>query len=532
MSWSTEIIWLFFNRGATPALYQSPQLNITENTHMKHTLLNLGLTALLATATYAEVAQPSIFSDHMVLQREHNNPIWGTADAGEVVTVSINGQSHETKADVDGKWRLELDPMPAGGPFEMTVSGENTLTYSDVLVGEVWMCSGQSNMQWSVSNSNNADVEIASANHPEIRLLTIPLVGRQEPQENFNGEWTVCSPESIGNFSAVGYFFGRRLHDALEVPIGLIDNAWGGSSAEAWIPTELLEADEMFVERAKALQAEAEAYTDEIHAEKMAEYKAWIDAGKPGDNRRAPRDPRWNQHRPGNIYNGMLYSTIGYGMRGVIWYQGESNAGRADQYTELMSKVITNWRDVWGQGDFPFYWVQLADFREETDTPQDSGWAYLREAQTDTLDVLENVGQAVIIDVGEGRDIHPRNKQTVANRLARHALAKDYGYDNIASDSPRYSEMSVEDGAIIITFDHIDEGLYSFDTKDVIGFTIAGEDKQFVNAEAKIIGKSQIKVWSDSIESPVAVRYAWANNPVCNLYDRNGLPVTPFRTDR
>jgi len=497
-------------------------------THKWKLLASLSL--LSSASIYAEVSQPSIFSDHMVLQREHNNPIWGQADTGETVTVSINGQSHETKADEAGKWRLELEPMPAGGPYEMIVSGTNTLTYTDVLVGEVWMCSGQSNMQWSVNRSNHADLEIASANHPQIRLLTVPLVGRQEAQDDFEGQWEICSPETIENFSAVGYFFGRRLNDTLGVPIGLIDNAWGGSSAEAWIPTEMLESDPMFADRAKEVQAKAAAYTDEMQNEKIAEFKAWEAAGKPEPRLRWPRDPRYDQHRPGNIYNGMLHPTIGYGMRGVIWYQGESNAGRADQYTELMTKVITNWRDVWGQGDFPFYWVQLADFKNETDTPQSGGWAFLREAQTDTLETLDNVGQAVIIDVGEGRDIHPRDKQTVANRLARHALAKDYGYD-MASESPRYSDMEVKDNAIILTFDHIDEGLYSFDTTEVLGVTIAGEDMQFVNAKAEIIAKDQLKVWSDEIESPVAVRYAWADNPVVNLYDRNGLPVTPFRTD-
>jgi len=485
---------------------------------------------MLTLAAQAEVSQPNIFGDHMVLQREHNNPIWGQADAGETVTVAINGQSHKTTAGEDGKWRLELEPMPAGGPYEMTVSGSNTLTYSDVLVGEVWFCSGQSNMEWNVGNTYNADVELASANNTNIRLITVKKNGTQILQDDFDGEWSVGTAENVKDFSAVGYFFGKRLQETLNVPIGLIDNAWGGSSAEAWIPTEQLESDPLFAERAKEVQAKAAAYTDEEWDAAVKKFKDWEAAGKPDPWMRWPSDPRKNQHRPGNIYNGMVYPLMGYGIRGVIWYQGESNAGRYDQYTELMTKVVTNWRDVWGQGDFPFYWVQLADFRDQTDTPQEGGWAFQREAQTDTLDTLTNSGQAVINDVGEGRDIHPRNKQTVANRLVRHALAKDYGFE-MASDSPRYSGMEVKDGAIEVTFDHIDQGLYAFDTKEVIGVTIAGEDMNFVNAKAEIVNKNTLKVWSDEITEPVAVRYAWANNPVCNLYDRNGLPVTPFRTD-
>lgn len=489
------------------------------------------LAFLTALSAFADVRLPSIFSDHMVLQRGQQNPIWGQAEAGESIQVTINGQTHRTTADASGKWRIELEPMEAGGPYALTVSARNTITFAEVLVGEVWMCSGQSNMQWDLQKTNHAEVEIVSANRPQIRLLTVPHRGTQEPQNDFDGEWVVCTPESIRDFSAVGYLFGRRLQDTLNVPIGLIDNAWGGSSAEAWVPTELLESDPAFAPHAKRVQAEAAAYTGEMHAARMAEYQAWIDAGQPSPWQRRPGDPRSDQHRPGNIYNGMLYPTIGYGMRGVIWYQGESNAGRAEGYTDLMVKVIRNWREVWGQGDFPFYWVQLADFGAETDTPQPGGWAYLREAQTRTLDRLENVGEAVIIDVGEGRDIHPRDKQTVANRLVRHALVKDYGY-TMASESPRYKEMAPQDAAILLTFDHTEEGLYAFEREAIHGFTLAGEDQVFVNAEAKIVGKNQLKVWSEAVPEPVAVRYGWADNPVVNLYDRNGLPVTPFRTDQ
>ena len=490
-------------------------------------ILSFGLSAL-----EADVTLPNIFGDHMVFQREQANPVWGKADSGEQITVSIDGQSHKTKADQNGDWRVKLNAMEASAePKVLQVSGlNNQVSISDVLVGEVWICSGQSNMQWALSNTNHAGVEIAAANHPEIRLISVPQVGTQEAQDNFEGAWSVCSPDSVGNFSAVGYLFGSRLQSALGVPVGLIDNAWGGSAAEAWVPCNVLEADGNYAELLSSWDEKVAAYTDDKHAAKMAEYKAWVAAGKPNPRQRSPRDFRAGQHRPANIFNGVLNPTIGYGIRGVIWYQGESNSGRATQYRALFPLMITTWRDLWQQGDFPFYWVQLADFMEEVPEPRDSAWAELREAQTMTLS-LPNTGQAVIIDAGEGRDIHPRDKTTVANRLVRLALANDYGYQ-IDSQSPRYASMQIKDSAVALTFDHVSsQGLYTFDVKHPTGFTIAGEDQVFVKADAKIIGKNKVLVSSASVPNPVAVRYAWANNPEANLQDRNGLPTTPFRTD-
>lgn len=465
----------------------------------------------------------------MVFQREQANPVWGWADAGEEVTVSINGQSHTATADENGDWRVELEPLPGGGPYSLQIDGKNSLTFEDVLSGEVWICSGQSNMQWALANINNADVEIISANYPQIRLVTVPRVGTQEPQEDFEGKWELCTPETVKHFSAVGYLFGRRIHNTLGVPVGLIDNSWGGSAAEAWVPREKLEASETFAKYLADWEQKTAEYTDEIHAEKVAEYKEWEAAGKPEPRKRWPRDPRTGQHRPANLYNGVLYPLIGYGIRGVIWYQGESNAGRAEAYRELFPLMISTWREEWGQGDFPFYWVQLADFQAEKDQPGDSNWAELREAQTMTL-ALPNTGEAVIIDAGEGRDIHPRDKQSVADRLVRHALVNDYGFDMVAA-SPLFESMEVEGNVATITFSNIDRGLYAFDTKEVVGFAIAGEDGNFVWADAKIVGKDKVEVSAEGVDAPVAVRYGWATNPVVNLYDRNSLPVTPFRTD-
>jgi sialate O-acetylesterase len=490
-------------------------------------ILSLGISAL-----EADVTLPNIFGDHMVLQREQANPVWGKADSGEQITVSIDGQSHKTKADKNGDWRVKLNAMEASAePKVLQISGLKTqVSISDVLVGEVWICSGQSNMQWPLINTNNGAVEIAAANHPEIRLISVPPVGTQDAQDNFDGAWAVCSPGSAAHFSAVGYLFGSRIHSALGVPVGLIDNAWGGSAAEAWVPRSVLEADGHYTELLHSWDEKVAAYTDEIHATKVAEFKAWQAAGKPKPAKRGPRDLRSGQHRPGNLFNGVLNPTIGYGMRGVIWYQGENNAGRAYQYRALFPLMITTWRDLWQQGDFPFYWVQLADCFKESPEPRDSTWAELREAQSMAL-TLPNTGQAVIIDVGEGRNIHPRDKTTVANRLVRLALANDYGYQ-IDAQSPRYASMLVKGSAIALTFDHVSsQGLYTFDVMYPIGFAIAGADKVFVKADAKIIGKNKVLVSNANVSNPVAVRYAWANNPEANLQGRNGLPVTPFRTD-
>lgn len=489
----------------------------------------------------ADVRLPSVFGDHMVLQRGQANPVWGWADAGEEVTVRIAGQSKTVKTDGQGKWRITLDAMDAGGPHTLVVAGKNTLTFEDVLVGEVWLCSGQSNMQFAVQSANDGDLEKLAATFPNIRLITVPQVGTQEPQDDFEGQWKVCSPETVGDFSAVGFFFGRQLHQTLHVPIGLIDNSWGGSSCEAWVRRDLLKADDRYKALLERWEETEKSYDhDEAMARYQEQMKDWekraAEARRQGKavppRPRAPRNPLTGQHRPGNLYCGVLHPLIGYGIRGTIWYQGESNAGRAYQYRHLFPLMIQSWRDEWGQGDFPFYWVQLADFMAETDEPKDSAWAELREAQTMTMTKLPNTGQAVIIDLGEGKDIHPKNKQDVAKRLARWALARDYEIP-IVYQSPLYESMEKKGNKIVVTMDpgSPSEALTTFDVRDVRGFAISGEDRRFVWAQAKIVGRNQVEVWSDDVADPVAVRYAWADNPVCNLRNRAGLPATPFRTD-
>jgi sialate O-acetylesterase len=507
-------------------------------------VINAVLASLaVAGPALAEVKTPAIFGSNMVLQRDHANPVWGWADKGEKVTVSIAGQAHKTQAGKDGAWRVTLQPLKATAkPLTLTIKGKNELKYDNVLVGEVWLCSGQSNMGMNLAGADDSDLEIMSAKHPNLRIISVPQVGTQEPQKNFDGQWEGITPDNAGNFSAVGYLFGRQIHQVLDVPVGLIDNAWGGSACEAWIRRDLLEKTAVakpYVEQWKKTEAEydpTKAMAEyEVRMAKWKEKAKKLRAEKKGIPRppRKPRNPLTGQHRPANLYNGVLKPIIGYGIKGAIWYQGESNSARAKAYRTVFPLMIQNWRDEWKQGDFSFYWVQLADFRAENPEPEDDSWPELREAQTLTLDKLPNTGEAVIIDVGEGRDIHPRNKQIVARRLARLALAKDYGL-KIPHASPRFKSLEIQDGKAIVSFDKTSGGLYSFDANEPKGFAICGEDKKFVWAEARIKGKSQVEVWAEGVKKPIAVRYAWANNPICTLYGRDGavtLPVTPFRTD-
>ena len=496
----------------------------------------------LTAAARADVSLNNMFGDHMVLQQGIKNKVWGKADPGEAVTVTLGGQTQSTTAGADGTWHVFLDPVQEyGGPHTLTVKGKNTVTFNDVLIGEVWVCSGQSNMQWSVNQANDPDLEKAAAKFPNIRLISVPQVGTQDPQWNFNGKWAVCSPETVINFSAVGYFFGRQLHETLGEPGGLINNAWGGSAADAWVKRDKLAAHPTL----KAIHERWEKVEAEYPAQKAAYDKAMVEwnaaaekakaEGKPAPGQ--PGNPDGNMfgnHRPGNIHSGVLTPSIGYGIKGAIWYQGESNAGRAYQYRELFPFMIKSWREEWGLGDFPFYWVQLADYRAEKPEPAESDWAELREAQTMTMKALPNTGEAVIIDIGEGKDIHPKNKQDVAKRLARWALAETYKVPGIPCRSPLYKGMEKQGAKVVLSFDNVEAkaaGWRPFDVNEPIGFTIAGADKTFVAAKAAILPDGRIEVSSDAVADPVAVRYAWADNPVCNMYSAAGLPLTPFRTD-
>jgi sialate O-acetylesterase len=491
-------------------------------------LLMLGVLSVSGQGAFADVTLPNIFGDHMVLQRDQKNRVWGKADAGEEVTVKFDSQSHATKAGDDGQWMVTLEPLSVGPARTLTIQGKNKIEFTDVLVGEVWVCSGQSNMQWSVNSSNDQDLEKLTAKFPNIRLISVPQVGTQEPQWNFNGKWTTCTPETVGGFSAVGYFFGRQLHQTLGVPVGLINNAWGGSAAEAWVRRDILAADEKYSPLLARWSEQEAGFEKNLAAWKVAAEKAKAEGKNPPPS---PEAAMRGNHRPANIYNGVLKPTIGYGIRGAIWYQGESNASRAYQYRDLFPLMIKSWRDEWAQGDFPFYWVQLADFRAEVKDPGESDWAELREAQTMTMDRLPNTGEAVIIDIGEGKDIHPKNKQDVAKRLARLALVDTYKVAGIANRSPRYKSMEAKDNKIVLTFEHVAGGWRPFDVAEPRGFAIAGEDKKWVWAKAAILPDGKLEVSAEGVAKPVAVRYAWSDNPVCNMYSGAGLPLTPFRTD-
>ncbi len=466
---------------------------------MKACLLLLVVFSLVLcqlTLAQGELKLPSILGDHMVFQQGMPIVVWGWGKPGEEVKVSLDGMERKGKVYADGKWMVKLPARPAGGPYEVKItSGEDEITLKDVLIGEVWVCSGQSNMEWPVAASNNAQEEISRANYPQIRLFTVPHATSLVPQENCGGRWEVCSPNTVGGFSAVAYFFGREIHEKLKVPIGLIHTSWGGTPAESWTDLETLRSDPDLTPLLERIPKES------------TNLNPWI---------------------PTALYNAMIHPLLPFRIRGAIWYQGESNADRAYQYRKLFPVMIEGWRRNWKEGDFPFLFVQLANFMARQPEPTESAWAELREAQLLTLKTVPNTGMAVAIDIGDANDIHPRNKQDVGKRLALWALALTYG-QKVEYSGPIYREMRIEGDKIRIFFDHADGGLVA-KGGELKGFAIAGADRKFHWARARIEGDTVV-VWSEEVPQPVAVRYAWADNPDCNLYNKAGLPAPPFRTD-
>ena len=491
---------------------------------------------LVVGGVFADIKLPAVIGDNMVLQQGEKVAIWGWAEANEEVMVGVSWHSMQwgLRAGKDGKWQFEMNAPKAGGPYEMTLRGKNTITIKNILVGEVWVCSGQSNMQWSVRSSANAEQEIAGAKYPKIRLFGVQREVADEPKSDCVGSWTLCSPETVPNFSAVAYFFGRELHKELNIPIGLIHTSWGGTPAEAWTRRGELEKEPDFAPILKR-SADAIARYPQAKADYEKKLEQWKEAAKKAkeEEKPVPKKPRGpsaplNSHTPASLYNAMIAPLIPYGIAGAIWYQGESNVGRAYQYRKLFPAMIKSWRSNWGQGDFAFVFVQLANFMAVKDDPAESAWAELREAQSMGL-ALPNTGMAVIIDIGEANDIHPKNKQDVGKRLATWALGATYGRKTVYS-GPLYKSMKTEGNKIALSFDHVGGGLVAKGEGPLKGFGVAGADKKFVWADAKIDGDTII-VGSDEVSEPVAVRYAWADNPVCNLYNAEGLPASPFRTD-
>lgn len=495
------------------------------------------VSAFSTAAVHAELKLPAIIGNHMVLQQKQANPIWGWDNPGTKVTVSFSGQSKSAEAGKDGKWSVKLDPVEASDkPAELSISTPSqTVKIEDVLVGEVWMCSGQSNMAFPLSRDWNGDLESIASKYANVRLIKVPQVGTQELQSDFKGGWTASTPRSSAGFSAVGFLFGGYIHQVLGVPVGLIDNAWGGSTAEAWIRRETLDKETRFADLMESTRKSEETHQSEKAREALAaameQYKEAVAKAKAEGKSTPPPPADWLQgnKRPGNIFAGVVHPTLGYGMKGVIWYQGESNASRAWEYRQLFPYMIEQWRKEWNQGDFPFYWVQLADWRAEVNAPRESDWAELREAQTRTQ-ALPNTGQAVIIDLGEGKDGHPKNKHDVAARLVRWALAKDYGI-KIAYRSPEFKDLEIQENKAVVTIDCFGSALRAFDVEEAVGFAVCGEDRVWHWAKGEVVGKDKVELTCDAVAKPVAVRYAWADNPVCNLTSSEGLPVTPFRTD-
>ena len=481
--------------------------------------------ALSSTLTVrADVKLHGLFTDNMVLQRGAPVKIWGWADAGEEVTVDLAGYVAKIKCSGSGKWMMNLPAQKAGGPLTITVKGRNTLTLTNVLVGEVWIASGQSNMEWPLRAAFEPETEIAASANPMLRLFTVPKTKADQPMDNVVGAWVESAPSTVPTFSAVGYYFGRDLQKALKVPVGIIHTSWGGSPAEVWMSE-------------KALAANKDYQRDILDPYPVA-HKKYLDAVVAWDKRRAQAEKDGNpfkERRPGagwkptELYNGMIAPLIPFPINGAIWYQGESNAGRAHQYRTLFPDMIKNWRKDWGCGNFTFLLVQLAPFMAIKDQPGDSTWAELREAQLLSTQVLPKVGMAVITDVGDEKDIHPKKKEPVGARLALAARGIAYG-EKIEYAGPVYKRMKVKDGKAVLSFDHAGSGLAARGG-DLKGFAICGEDKKFVWAKAEIEG-DKVVVSSPEVPTPVAVRYGWADCPVVNLWNKDGLPATPFRTDQ
>ncbi len=459
--------------------------------------LALALIVFSAAAAPAAVTLPSIIGDNMVLQRDQPLPIWGWDEKGKEVTVTLGDAKATAKAGDDGKWMVKLPAMKAGGPHTLTVDGSSSVTIKNILVGEVWLCSGQSNMEWTVNDSNNPQEEIAAANHPKIRHIKIPHVTAATPQTNVQSSgWQECSPQTAASFTAVGYYFGRHLQENLDVPIGLIGSNWGGTRIEPWTPPAGFLA-------VKGL-------------EDMADTTKF-----PQKNDQGAIDNR----SPQAMYNGMISPLVPYAIKGAIWYQGESNNGEGMLYHDKMKALIAGWRTLWTNDEMPFYFVQLAPYQYGGDATSLAG---IWEAQSATLSV-PNTGMAVTVDISNIKDIHPKNKQDVGKRLALWALAKDYGKDDLVYSGPLYKSHKIEGDTVRIAFDHVGGGLVSRDGKDLTWFEIAGENGEFAAAKAVIEGDTVVV---SGVEKPTAARFAWNQIAEPNLSNKDGLPASPFRTKK
>ena len=499
---------------------------------------------MIASADAQTLKLPAILGDHMVLQQDMPARLWGWAQPGQTVTVqaSWDTKTHTAKADEKGRWRVQTAPPRAGQHYTVTISaGNETIRLNDILAGEVWLASGQSNMHMSMTPNPpghqgplNAEAEIAAAHFHQIRLFQMKLDSATKPKNNCRGKWRICTPTNVGEFSAVGYFFARDLHHTLHVPIGVIHASCGGTRAESWTPRQTLDTLPFLQDTLKIKDEMIAQWPAKVERfEKQA--NAWIKTALQQLNRGlraapAPKPPvrTLPKNDPAGLFNGMIAPLTPLAIRGVIWYQGEANAVTAEQYHPLFSAMIEAWRNAFNQPAQPFYFVQLANWDTSKALVTSDGWACLREAQLKTYRTVSHTGMASAVDIGQTETIHPRNKQEVARRLLRWALAKTYDRDTVCS-GPLFVSAKTRDRALIATFESIGSGLVLREAP-TSGFELAGSGRRFVPARARIENDTVI-IEADEIEQPVAVRYAWKDNPVSTLYNREGLPASPFRTD-
>lgn len=498
-------------------------------------LLSFALVLFLASASTSarcEVTLPKMLSSHMVLQRNRPIHLWGWADPGEAVKATLNGATASTQADGLGHWSLYLPPEQAGGPYQITIAGTNSIVLDDVLIGDVWFASGQSNMQLPLMGFpgsavvTNGEEEIRNATHPDIRLLHIPDKASPYPQQDQPSSWTLCTPETAASFSAAAYFFGREIAGKEHVPIGLIESDWGGSPAEAWISMDSLGADASLMPVFAEWAHLSDDYIDDarIIAKEKREDAAARAANRPVQEH--PWHPDLDSWAPTWLYNGMIAPAINYPIKGVIWYQGETNTAveRAAMYQRIFPALIQDWRKQWQEGNFPFLYVQISSY---TSVPAED-WAVVREAQRRTLSVA-NTAMAVTIDIGNPSNVHPADKQDVGHRLALAARALVYG-EQVEYSGPNFRQTSVNGSSIRVWFDHIGKELVA-KGGSLTGFEIAGEDGKFVPATAQIDGKT-VLVSSSQVPDPKYVRYGWANYPAVNLFNEAGLPASPFTSEK
>jgi sialate O-acetylesterase len=491
---------------------------------------------------HAEVKLPALISDGMVLQQGVKANVWGFADPGEHVTVTLHNQEASTVAGSDGKWTIKVGPFLAGGPYTLTVAGKTRIVIHDVLVGEVWVCSGQSNMSMTVGPTappyftgvTDFQNELHNADYPMIHLFTVAITVASKPQSDVKGYWTPASPDSVNAFSAAGYFFARELFKALHVPIGMVHASLGSTTAETWTSRHTIESDPDFKPILEKEKQTLSAYP-RVFDEFQQQFKEWKENAEHAESEgtpilkppKVPDDPRQDTNRPSALFNGMIAPVTSYTIKGVIWYQGESNADRPVQYQKLFPALIRDWRNAWGEGNFPFLFVQLASWGigySELNLPA------LREAQAMSLS-LPNTGMAVATDIGDGTDGHPKDKQDIGYRLALTAMGVAYGQDVIYS-GPVYDSMAVEGDKVRVRFKNVYGGLTAKNWPPGArsGFEIAGDDRKLVEAKAQIEGDTVV-VQSDSVTHPIAIRFNWKNNPWYHLYNHGGLPAAPFRTD-